>query len=156
QLLISLFDDEEQNRLYASDGPLAHARRGALERAPHDERGGALDDALLLQYQSWLPDNILARQDKMSMAHSVEARVPYLDHVLVEFLLTVPGRLKLAGPFGPNKVLARRHAARRLPAHVAAQPKKAFHIPPEHYLDAPVFQEFVDKTLTTEQVKRRG
>jgi asparagine synthase (glutamine-hydrolysing) len=156
RLLMTLFDAEERESLYAPDGPLATARHTALgPDLAHDQRP-FFDGALLLQYQSWLPDNILARQDKMSMAHAVEARVPFLDHVLVEFLLTVPKHLTLGSLLGDNKVLARRYAAQRLPANVAARRKQVFHIPPEQYLDAPIFGEFVERTLRPDQLKRRG
>jgi asparagine synthase (glutamine-hydrolysing) len=130
--------------------------RLTFDDGPRHTRETFFDHALLLQYQSWLPDNILARQDKMSMAHSVEARVPFLDHVLVEFLLTVPKHLKLKRPFGQDKILARRYAAQRLPASVAERRKRAFHIPPDQYLDTPVFREFAGETLQPEHVKRRG
>ena len=155
ELLISLFDSSELEALRVAGGPLAGAGRS-------DDAGGAppaspfFDRALLLQYRSWLPDNILARQDRMSMAHSVEARVPFLDHVLVEFLLTVPKHLKLRSLLGTNKILARRYAERCLPPPIAGRPKKAFHIPPDQYLDAPVFREFVASTLQPEHVRRRG
>jgi len=156
RLLISLFDDVAQEHLRASGGPLTALQPATDASGPLRAHDAFFDSALLLQYQSWLPDNILARQDKMSMAHSVEARVPFLDHVLVEFLLTVPKHLKLRSLFGENKILARRYAARRLPAKVAARKKRVFHIPPERYLDTPVFQEFVARTLQREQVQRRG
>ena len=156
QLLISLFDGWEQQQLCAADGPLADARRAAVEPSARRTHEAFFDEALLLQYQSWLPDNILVRQDKMSMAHSVEARVPFLDHALVEFLLTVPKHLKLNSLFGQNKILARRYAERRLPGNVARRRKRAFHIPPDTYLDAPVFREFVAATLQREQIQRRG
>lgn len=156
RLLISLFDGWEQRQLCASDGPLAGARRDAIEPSARRTHETFFDEALLAQYHSWLPDNILARQDKMSMAHSVEARVPFLDHVLVEFLLTVPKHLKLRSLFGQNKILARKYAGQRLPANVAGRRKRAFHIPPEMYLDTPIFQEFVSATLQRDHVRRRG
>jgi asparagine synthase (glutamine-hydrolysing) len=156
QSLISLFDGEEQQQLRALDGPLIDVPRTAVPPNTLRMPGAFFDEALLLQYHSWLPDNILARQDKMSMAHSVEARVPFLDHVLVEFLLTVPKHLKLRSVFGHNKILARRYARQRLPANVAARRKQAFHIPPDQYLDTPVFRDFVAATLQREHVTRRG
>jgi asparagine synthase (glutamine-hydrolysing) len=156
RLLISLFDNAEQRQLWAASGPLANAAGDAPQPTADRLDDGFFDAALLLQYRSWLPDNILARQDKMSMAHSVEARVPFLDHTLVEFLLTVPKHLKLRSLLGHNKILARRYAAQRLPATVAARPKRAFHIPPERYLDTAVFADFVANTLTREHVQRRG
>src|SRR5262249_25995673 len=74
----------------------------------------------------------------------------------VEFLLTVPKRLKLRSVLGDNKVLARRYAAWQLPPTVASRRKQAFHIPPDRYLDTPVFQDFVAETLQRERVQRRG
>jgi len=156
ELLISLFDGRAQQQLRTIDGPLPDAQAAAIATPAQDAGETFFDAALLLQYRSWLPDNILLRQDKMSMVHSVEARVPFLDHVLVEFLLTVPKHLKLRSLIGDNKILARRYAAQRLPAGVAKRRKRAFHIPPELYLDAPVFQEFVAETLAPERVRRRG
>src|SRR5262245_61126284 len=155
RFLISLFDETDQQQLARADGALRSVR-SVIDDSPQDTRGAFFEHALLLQYRSWLPDNILERQDKMSMAHSVEARVPFLDHVLVEFLLTVPKRLKLNGPLGQDKILARRYAARRLPPNVAKRRKKAFYIPPDHYLDTPVFREFVGETLQPDHVRRRG
>jgi asparagine synthase (glutamine-hydrolysing) len=155
RLLISLFDEMDQQQLAGANGTLGGVRR-TVDDGPRHTRETFFEHALLLQYQSWLPDNILARQDKMSMAHSVEARVPFLDHVLVEFLLTVPKHLKLKRPFGQDKILARRYAAQRLPASVAERRKRAFHIPPDQYLETPVFREFAGETLQPEHVRRRG
>jgi asparagine synthase (glutamine-hydrolysing) len=156
ELLISLFDGWERRQLCAADGLLAEACPAADPPSATPARADFFDAALRLQFQSWLPDNILARQDKMSMAHSVEARVPFLDHALVEFLLTVPKHLKLRSLLGRNKILARRYAAQRLPATVASRRKQAFHIPPDRYLDAPVFEDFVAATLQREHIQRRG
>jgi asparagine synthase (glutamine-hydrolysing) len=156
RLLISLFADGEQQQLYAAAGPLAERRQATSRSRVPPASEAFFDQALLLQYQSWLPDNILARQDRMSMAHSVEARVPFLDHVLVEFLLSVPKHLKLRSLSGRNKILARRYAGQRLPARLAAQGKRVFHIPPDRYLDAPIFREFVARTLDREPVRRRS
>ena len=89
------------------------------------------------------------------MAHSVEARVPYLDHVLVEFLLTVPSHLKLR-LLGQNKILARHYAAAHLPLTVANRKKKPFYIPSETYLKTPTYRNLVAATLNDERIKRRG
>jgi asparagine synthase (glutamine-hydrolysing) len=156
ETLIGLFDGPEQPGLYAPHSALLHTRHTPIASSPPPPSSAFLDQALLLQYRSWLPDNILARQDKMSMAHSVEARVPFLDHVLVEFLLTVPPHLKLRSPLGQNKILARTYARRLLPPSVAGRRKTAFHVPPESYLDAPIFRELVARTLQREHIQRRG
>jgi asparagine synthase (glutamine-hydrolysing) len=153
-LLITLFGPGERLALYQSNGPLQEPPPQTA-RVPASYNGNFLERALLLQYDSWLPDNILARQDKTSMAHSVEARVPFLDHVLVEFLLSVPSHLKLQ-ILGQNKLLARRYASRHLPLKVARRKKKAFYIPVERYLNTPAYQDLVSETLNETQVRKRG
>ena len=155
EILITLFDGWERNALYAPNSPLQALHPYATPPLTSKNDFAFLDRALLLQYQSWLPDNILARQDKMSMAHSVEARVPYLDHILVEFLLTVPSHLKLR-LLGQNKILARHYAATHLPLAVANRKKKPFYIPSETYLKTPTYRDLVAATLNDEQIKRRG
>src|SRR5262249_57407722 len=57
----------------------------------------AVDDLVLLEIQHYLQNQLLKDIDVMSMAHSVETRVPYLDHLLVEYVVGLPSRLKLAG-----------------------------------------------------------
>ena len=60
----------------------------------------------------WLPDYLLLRGDKLTMAHSLEARVPLLDHKLTEFAARLPSRLKLSGK--KRKVLLRNVACKLL------------------------------------------
>ena len=61
------------------------------------ERGqkSRFDQLLRLQFGHWLQDNMLLRNDKMSMAHAIEGRVPFLDHELVEFAFRLPRKLRL-------------------------------------------------------------
>ena len=156
ELLISLFDRWDRDGLYLAGSALA-ASRGvpAAGPAPTGFRSH-LDRVLWLQYATWLPDNILARQDKMSMANSVESRIPFLDHVLVEFLASVPPHLKLRSLTGANKILAREYARRLLPQRVAGRPKRAFYIPTERYFSTPIFREMVGDCLGAKAVLRRG
>jgi asparagine synthase (glutamine-hydrolysing) len=154
RFLISLFDAYDKEKFYTS------AFQAALPAValPHDNGQGDvafLDRLLNLQYHDWLPDNILLRQDKMSMAHGLEARVPYLDHKLVEFLQTAPPHLKLHH-LSQNKFLLRRYASAILPKHNAMRRKKPFYIPVERYYGHSTFRELVRLTLNPDQVRRRG
>ncbi|MGE5155724.1 MAG: asparagine synthase (glutamine-hydrolyzing) [Bdellovibrio bacteriovorus] len=74
-----------------------------------------------------LPDNLLVKTDRMLMAFALEGRVPFLDHRLVEFGLSLPDRLKVRGREG--KWLLKRWAAPRLPAGHLERPKRGFHVP---------------------------
>jgi asparagine synthase (glutamine-hydrolysing) len=155
RLLISLFSPEDEERIYS---PVFATRQERVEEVPSLVNGSntrGLDQLLYAQFKDWLPDNILMRQDKMSMANSVEARVPFLDHKLVEFLQTVPPHLKL-GRGRYNKVLLRNYAAKILPEKAANRRKRPFYIPIERYYGHPSFVELVKMTLDGERVRRRG
>jgi asparagine synthase (glutamine-hydrolysing) len=74
-----------------------------------------------------LPDNLLVKTDRLLMAFGLEGRVPFLDHRLVEFGLSLPDRLKVRGRQG--KWLLKRWAAPRLPPGHLDRPKQGFHVP---------------------------
>jgi asparagine synthase (glutamine-hydrolysing) len=79
-----------------------------------------------------LPSQMLTRLDRASMAHSVEARVPFLSHKMVEWGMTVPSDLKLKGRTG--KYILRRAIAPWLPADILKRPKQGFQIPMADWL----------------------
>jgi len=106
------------------------------------------------QFAGWLQDNILLRHDKMAMAHSVECRVPFLDHRLVEFMAGVPRRLKCSG--WKDKILSRKYAAKHLPADIVKRPKTPFFIPVENFLNTKIFQKLVNENLNKARLRRRG
>ncbi|MDB5446413.1 MAG: hypothetical protein JWQ97_1730 [Phenylobacterium sp.] len=87
----------------------------------------ALDQFLYADLALNLPSAMLTRLDRASMAHSLEARVPFLSHVFVDWALTVPTSLKLRG--GVGKYLLRRAAAPWLPASTFTRPKQGFQMP---------------------------
>ena len=97
------------------------------DKPPFDADAGAsnLRRALYFDQASWLPDNVLERTDRMTMAASLEARAPFLDHRLAEFVSTLPDEQRVRG-FATKWIL--RQAARPLLDGLA--PRKAgFHIP---------------------------
>jgi asparagine synthase (glutamine-hydrolysing) len=83
-----------------------------------------LDRAINLELRHRLPELLLMRVDKMSMAASVEARVPFLDHKLVELALSIPSSLKYKN--GRTKHILKEAAAPLLPPGVIDRPKKGF------------------------------
>ena len=97
---------------------------------PTDER--ALDAMLDLDMRTWLPDDLLVKVDRMAMAVSLEARVPYLDHQLVEWASALPASMKVRG--GTGKYLLKQAAMDRLPASIVRRPKQGFEPPLAHWL----------------------
>ncbi len=95
-------------------------------RAVHADGGfgESLSAALYLDYKTFLPDDILALSDRMAMAHSLEIRVPFADHVLLEQVFPLPGRLKVG--LRKGKRLLRRALRSRLPAAHFSAPKRGF------------------------------
>ena len=128
------FTEEAKRALVAIDASAltdsAEWLRGMYRRA---EGAEPLDQVLYVHCQGWLPDNLLAKADKMSMANSLELRVPFLDHRLVEFLAESPTSLKVArrglgrGLWG--KAALRWFAGKLLPAEIITRPKRGFPVP---------------------------
>jgi asparagine synthase (glutamine-hydrolysing) len=91
---------------------------------------------LYIDTKVWLPDDILLKADKMTMAHALELRVPFLDHKLVEFTAGLPAKFKLRGRWG--KVLLREAMRGVLPEPILHRAKKGFPVPTEQWLRGPL------------------
>jgi asparagine synthase (glutamine-hydrolysing) len=77
--------------------------------------------------KTWLPSNLLVKADRMSMANSLELRVPFLDHKVVEFAFTLPPELKIHRRY--RKYLLRKYMDPMLPAEIIHRPKRGFPVP---------------------------
>jgi asparagine synthase (glutamine-hydrolysing) len=84
----------------------------------------------------YLPDDILVKSDRMSMAHAVEVRPPFLDHRIVEFAASLPGTYKIQGP--RQKVILKELMQDKLPATIVARKKVGFDIPAHDWLRGPL------------------
>lgn len=87
----------------------------------------ALDAMLYTDCKLWLPDNLLDRGDRMTMGASVEGRVPFLDHELVEYAFSLPASVKVRG--FTRKYVIKQIARRYLPARIVDRPKVGFRLP---------------------------
>ena len=99
----------------------------AVERHLEGRNGDILGRAMWGDLRTYLVDDVLTMTDKMSMWHSLEVRVPLLDHPLVEYMAAAPSGLKV-GP-ASLKVLLRRLMRKRLPPEVMDRPKHGFAVP---------------------------
>ncbi len=116
-------------------------------------RHDPLTTALYFDYHTYLPDDILALSDRLSMAHSLEIRVPFVDHALVEQVFPLPTRLKVGG--GEYKRLLKRALARRLPAAHFRGPKRGFVGPTAAWLRHEL-RPLLEDELSPDRARRLG
>jgi asparagine synthase (glutamine-hydrolysing) len=100
--------------------------------------GGSLrlGDLLRADLHEWLPHDLLAKVDLASMAVSLEARVPYLDHRIVEWAVGLPDRFRIRG--GATKYILRKAFERHIPASVLRRPKQGFDLPLAEWIRGPL------------------
>jgi asparagine synthase (glutamine-hydrolysing) len=87
---------------------------------------------LYVDTKTWLPDDLLLKADKMTMANSIELRVPLLDHKLLEFAASLPGNFKVRG--FTTKYIARKTLNNRVPREILERRKAGFPVPYESWL----------------------
>jgi len=92
-----------------------------------DPHASALRRILYFDQTSWLPDNLLERGDRMTMAASIEARVPFLDHELAAFVSSLPDNFRVRGL--RTKWILRQAGRQLLPERILARPKVGFRVP---------------------------
>ena len=133
---------------------------GATEPAtyfntPQDQAifGNILTRIMFLDGVTYLPDDILTKLDRASMAVALEARVPILDHRVVELAWSIPLSMKMKGgkPKWPLRQLLHRH----VPAELVERPKQGFAVPIGEWLRGPL-KEWAGDLLSRDYLKRQG
>lgn len=112
-----------------------------------------LDRSLYVDVKSYLSDNILTKVDRMSMAVSLETRVPYLDKDLVELAFQVPPELKVN--HGKTKVMLKQIAARHVPSSCVYRQKEGFSIPIKNWLGTQ-FRPLLEDLLDANRIRQAG
>jgi asparagine synthase (glutamine-hydrolysing) len=98
--------------------------------------GDDLDAYLWFDQKYFLPDDILGKVDRISMAHAVEVRPPFLDHRIVEFAASLPPGMRIRG--SRQKIILKNLMRGKLPAPVLSRPKVGFDIPAHEWLRGPL------------------
>ncbi len=146
--MVSIFNDKERNSL--SDG--LKNIRGELDGF-YSDSNPVLHQTLKLEFETQLPDNMLLKGDKMTMAYGVEGRVPFLDHRLVEFSETMPPSLKLKG--FKEKYILRKAMQPLLPKEIFERKKQRFYVPIDRWL-AGDLRSMTDELLSDAALKESG
>jgi len=103
---------------------------------------------------TFLPDDILALSDRLAMAHSLEVRVPFVDHLLVEAVFPIPERVKIGRWWRTKRLLRRALRPRLPPAHLRA-PKRGFVGPTSAWLRGEL-REMLEDELSPQRQRRLG
>jgi asparagine synthase (glutamine-hydrolysing) len=150
----TLLDEDMKAALYGGTVPSGIAPTVRLfERLWAESDGGPLDRLQYVDGCLYLPSDILVKVDRMSMAHSLESRVPFLDRAMMEFARTIPAELRLRGL--TTKYLLKRAMAGRLPASVTSGKKRGFNVPMPAWL-AGDLRDYMRDQLAPARVRAQG
>jgi asparagine synthase (glutamine-hydrolysing) len=152
-----VFSDEEKFGLYSPS--VAH-RMKAFSTREHLKAyftnltaKDPLNRILEAEFKSFFPDQVLTFVDRLSMAHSLEVRSPYLDPEFVDFVCTIPGHLKINN--GVTKYILKKAALKYLPEEVVFRSKEGFLMPVTQWVHNDL-QEYVRATLSPANLSKHG
>ncbi len=154
---VSKFSDETLEKLYTEQMEDS-IRKEELERIfgpyfePQEERD-FLSRTLYCDIKTWLPDDLLVKVDRMSMATSLEARVPYLDHRMVELCISMPIHFKLRG--FTSKYILRKAFSELIPKEILRRKKQGFTVPLALWFRKEL-KDFTQEILSQNSVAKRG
>ena len=146
------FSEEEKESVFFAADPSPLQR--LLYGMPRESRAaGHLTPSLWFDQTYFLPDDILTKVDRMSMAHSLEVRPPFLDHRIVEFAASLPERFKIRGFC--QKYLLRELMRDKLPSSIIGRKKIGLDIPTHQWLRGPL-RSLLRDTLSAKAVRETG
>jgi asparagine synthase (glutamine-hydrolysing) len=156
--------EDREDRMPCWFGALSRRERGELAafRPPAERTDGMQFDTLpnnsslrrILYFDqtSWLPDNLLERGDRMTMAASIEARMPFMDHELAAYVSSLPDHYRVRR--GRTKWILREAMKRLLPVATLERPKVGFRVPVNEWFRGPMRGYLYDHLLSEESMTR--
>jgi len=144
----TLYCEEMNSQLWTTD-----AYQFAEEIMKNYSHNGYLNRLLYRDLKTYLPNDILVKVDIASMVHSLEVRVPFLDHELVEFAATIPQSLKIRK--GSTKYILKQAIANLVPSNVLNKRKQGFAVPLNRWFRKEL-KDYSYDLLTSSAFKNRG
>ena len=155
---VSIFTGLNKDLLYSDDFHELLGDREQMGSYFHElssnvRTDAALDSLLYIDSKTYLPGDILTKVDRASMAVSLEARVPLLDHKLIEFVTRIPAGLKMVGM--ETKHLFKQAVAELVPDEILNRPKQGFGVPIQQWINQQLRGRIRD-TLNDQRTLQRG
>jgi asparagine synthase (glutamine-hydrolysing) len=156
---ISQFNLSRKKRLYSKDyrsqmnGGFGAGEEAYGRIAGQVSTGNPTDNLLYLDSKTYLPSDILTKVDRMSMASSLEARSPLLDHELIEFVTRIPAELKLRG--GQSKYIFKKAVEGFVPPEILYREKQGFGMPINEWINLQL-KERIRSDLSDQRTRERG
>ncbi len=154
---LSIISENDKNKLYINDNMLNLNKISSLEYYrkyfDHYKNKDFINTCILTDIKTVLPDDYLTKVDRASMANSVEVRVPFLDHKLVEYCSNLPSKYKMQG--FETKSLLKQIMKDKLPKQIISGKKKGFSIPLNKWFKQD-FNSLFEKYLSIEEIKSQG
>ncbi len=145
-----IFSDQEKEELLMQRNlPSVHE-----VTAPFYREAASYDDVTKMQYidiHTWMTGDILVKADKMTMANSLELRVPFLDHHVFEYAATIPAKYKIS--HGTTKYVLRQAFSGLLPAAAVNRPKRGFPVPTRAWLRSSLQSQVEELLLESPLIK---
>jgi asparagine synthase (glutamine-hydrolysing) len=151
-----VYSDHEKSRLFStkvSKEKYGNATKLLAKEFTNLTATEPLNRVLEAEYRTIFPDQVLTFIDRLSMAHSLEVRSPYLDTALVQYVSKLPDHLKIRN--GQTKFILKQLALRYFPQEMVMRPKEGFIMPVTSWLLGPL-EEYVRHTLSSEQLNKHG
>ena len=156
---VSHFNEPRKKSLYSKDfqtrlnGEMGAGARRFKEFADGVSTGKSIDKLLYLDSKTYLPSDILTKVDRMSMANSLEARVPLLDHELIELVVGIPPALKMKGV--ETKYILKKALEGIVPRSILYREKQGFGVPIADWINAQL-RTRIDADLSDKKTLERG
>lgn len=153
----TIFDEELKNFLYTEDFKNKigdYSTFDFIDPYFRNAKGSPLNNMLEVDTKFYLPNDMLVKVDRASMAHSLEVRVPFLDHQLVEFVASMPEKLKLR-LFLKKKYALKKIMEKRLPKTILRKKKLGFNVPVNAWVKGPL-KEIVLDIISLNNLKEIG
>jgi asparagine synthase (glutamine-hydrolysing) len=148
--LVSFFSEREKKEL--CNGSLA-GRPDVDVVNPFFDKRKIMDSMMALDFKTWLPEDLLMKVDKTTMAHSLEARVPFLDSNVVNLGCKIPHKLKLR--FNKEKYVLRGAMKGKVPRKIYTRKKHGFNVPVHRWLEKEL-KGISQELLSKKSVEKRG
>lgn len=151
--LVSEWKDPADVVLSGDEGPLREPHSLMDDSLPDSIAGSELSRMMYGDAMTYLPDDILCKVDRAAMAVSLETRIPFLDHRVVELAWQLPSHMKVRGSIG--KWALRQVLYKHVPKELIERPKSGFAIPVGQWLRGPL-REWAESLLDEQRLRTEG